>query len=1047
MLFRFIFLVFLSTNALPLNDLFPFGSESNDSMIYQSSFNISSGPLDLPYIFPYFDDLNTQISITNNGLFVFGSILNSYSYYTPNRFPLRDGSSIIAGYWHNHIYNYMNETKNQVYYQIYSNSSASNSAMKVFMKASDYVQRYFPQQRLFQPKMVITGTWYYISSSEYNNTDRLNNTFQIVLTTNEDLSFVFLLYHELQWGNSDNYSYYSIQAGFNNDHRNISELLPYSGTNEIIKLANESNVNVPGLYVYRVDAHEINAGGCFENTSIVSFRPRIGSQLGSTVLNIYGPCFTNQNKIKCRFNTLPLKIVDGFIIDEFRAICLTPFVSIDGSIVVDISIDNGQTFLSAGSFNFVSAQLDSSEVSVEMENGQKLPNAGEYITLKWRFTDIIKNTFPNGTIIDVELWKVNLNNQAQLQKSDLPEILASNLSLHNSVRVRIPEGISTGFIRIVARYNSYIYSGLNSDLLIISSSPVSAAESCQNWSKQEVEPSAWNSNGLLPCPMSTDQAKRAGFCCYEPESHCYKGSKNPNNCWLHQGRPERNESSAVECYISKYSNNHGASAQCCYGADGMIITRGQGAGTDDRYGPIISPVKHFFHDILPYLQCCIISTDSETCHTYMKYRPPRRGSNTMGESGRMWGDPHFGTLDDLSYTFNGYGEYTYLAITNNFAPLPEFNATSQSYVFMSQIRTVPIAVSTGNATVTTGFAARSNDAEAQPISLTISSRQQIVLHRNNTILEFEDNINAFTFPELIITRQNDQKYIFSWNIGVTIVIKIIQMTSPSKKFILDISASISGNFRYKTYGLLGTYDGNKDNDLRSRNGTVLNSNSSIEQIHKNFGITWAIDPQTSMFSYEPHETAQWFRDQNDNFIPSFAQLSSNNSSHRLTCGIDATSPETSWTPAERTCYYDLSVTNDRQFARESLAAGNEFKIMKAPSSIYPVFHSSLPLIMNLNEGDSVKFNVSVSSDNPTHSITLSTIHLPRKATFIVSTHTFIWTAIKGDDYLSIQAHDQTNNLTTKHDITFHVTPFHRSNSNDVKGIQLLILILTFFIIF
>ncbi|CAF4821706.1 unnamed protein product, partial [Rotaria sp. Silwood2] len=158
-----------------------------------------------------------------------------------------------------------------------------------------------------------------------------------------------------------------------------------------------------------------------------------------------------------------------------------------------------------------------------------------------------------------------------------------------------------------------------------------------------------------------------------------------------------------------------------YDTNGTIITRGTGAGTDNRYRQKNFPVEHFFHDTLPYLQCCMMSTYAEVCNKYMYYRPPRRGSNTMGDSGGMWGDPHFGTLDGTSYTFNGYGEYIYLAISNDTSLSDAFNASSQSYIFMSQIRTIPISFS--NVTVTKGFAARTNNIENQSVSITISRRE------------------------------------------------------------------------------------------------------------------------------------------------------------------------------------------------------------------------------------------------------------------------------------------------------------------------------------
>ena len=53
--------------------------------------------------------------------------------------------------------------------------------------------------------------------------------------------------------------YVSRQAGFNRGSEGQSFMLPYALTSDINKLASESNVGVPGIWVYRVDV--ANVGG------------------------------------------------------------------------------------------------------------------------------------------------------------------------------------------------------------------------------------------------------------------------------------------------------------------------------------------------------------------------------------------------------------------------------------------------------------------------------------------------------------------------------------------------------------------------------------------------------------------------------------------------------------------------------------------------------------------------------------------------------------------------------------------------------------------
>ena len=184
-----------------LNDFFPFGFAANDIRIERNDDG-SAGPIDLPRIFPYFDNNHRQIYQANNGLF---SFLGPISTYTPIAFPIGDDQRLITPFWSDIDTrgNTGNEADNSVYHHVYTlaSSNLSNATTTVLNKASAFIRQYFPREPAFEPLMVITGTWYrvgYFSAM----TDRVN-TFQMVLATDESRSFVFFLYNDLQWASNN----------------------------------------------------------------------------------------------------------------------------------------------------------------------------------------------------------------------------------------------------------------------------------------------------------------------------------------------------------------------------------------------------------------------------------------------------------------------------------------------------------------------------------------------------------------------------------------------------------------------------------------------------------------------------------------------------------------------------------------------------------------------------------------------------------------------------------------------------------------------------
>ena len=77
------------------------------------------------------------------------------------------------------------------------------------------------------------------------------NSFQVAVTSDGEKTFVLFMYKEIQYGRGNSTS------GFNaGDGVNFYALVqPFTDTN--VTLERDSNVNVPGVHIFRVDQNQV----------------------------------------------------------------------------------------------------------------------------------------------------------------------------------------------------------------------------------------------------------------------------------------------------------------------------------------------------------------------------------------------------------------------------------------------------------------------------------------------------------------------------------------------------------------------------------------------------------------------------------------------------------------------------------------------------------------------------------------------------------------------------------------------------------------------
>ncbi|PIK59658.1 hypothetical protein BSL78_03389 [Apostichopus japonicus] len=294
-------------------------------------------------------------------------------------------------------------------------------------------------------------------------------------------------------------------------------------------------------------------------------------------------------------------------------------------------------------------------------------------------------------------------------------------------------------------------------------------------------------------------------------------------------------------------------------------------------------LKHFWFDVLPFIACCKLTSQCETYYEFRPsddcsdYQPPRP---TIGT-----GDPHFISLDGKEFTFNGAGEFVLVK--------------SSLHNFTFQTRMEVLAGT--DASVYTSFVLSSDISDTIQVQRSPLNGTLILLNGEPIDLYFDGYlIRKQDFRGLRLTVNPDVSEItVRLHIGATALIRI---TSEMMSFILQLPDALKG----QTEGLLGNFNDNADDDFILRNGSSLLHNSTLEEIHFDFGLGWILDTNTSKFTYlPPYDFSTFFH---PDFIPNLVYPDVNSVSEevKLICGESIT------------CLYDAVTTNSTTFANDSL---------------------------------------------------------------------------------------------------------------------------------
>ncbi|MDO8416814.1 MAG: Ig-like domain-containing protein, partial [Agitococcus sp.] len=202
------------------------------------------------------------------------------------------------------------------------------------------------------------------------------------------------------------------------------------------------------------------------------------------------------------------------------------------------------------------------------------------------------------------------------------------------------------------------------------------------------------------------------------------------------------------------------------------------------------------------------------------------------------GDPHMRSFDSLGFDFQAAGEFTLVQGTN-----PAGN-------FEIQMRTEPVGNSTSVSGITAVAMKFGNEGSENVISVYNAAYRPDTVYINGLATSLATG-ERLAVGAGSVTHRVDGTYLISDGHGDDVLIKAIHY-SPTTVFIANDSV---------VTGILGDGNGSTNNDLRLRDGTVIDHMALTQQdFYDVYAESWRVTDATSLFTYDAGNSTATYTD-------------------------------------------------------------------------------------------------------------------------------------------------------------------------------------------